>query len=81
MKLPFRVDYADGRQEILTATVSDIICFEDEFDLSITKLGENVRMKHLAYLCWLAAKRTETTTLEFDGWLDTVESITDVNLW
>ena len=79
MKLPFRVDYADGRQEILTATAPDIIRFEDEFDLSITKVGENVRMKHLAYLCWLAAKRTETTTLEFDGWLDTVESITDVS--
>jgi len=79
MKLPFRVDYADGRQEVLTATAPDIIRFEDEFDLSITKVGENVRMKHLAYLCWLAARRTKTTRSEFDNWLDTVESITDVS--
>jgi hypothetical protein len=52
-----------------------MVAFEREFQKSISSLQENVFLTDLFWLAWHAEKRTKATKLEFDAWIDTVESI------
>lgn len=78
MRIRLQVEYLDGEPAVVEALAGDICRFEDHFEIAISSLGQNVRMKHLAYLAWLACKRTNPQVAEFDTWLDTVAVIQDV---
>lgn len=62
----------DGTELELKSTAGDIIKWESYFDLSVTDLN---RTTHLLYLAWLAVKRENKTSLEFEAWADTVKEI------
>jgi hypothetical protein len=60
----------------ITTEIVDMIAFEQEFDLSISVLGEDPKMSHLTWLAWHSMQRTGKTQLEFMEWAATLEDIT-----
>jgi hypothetical protein len=51
-----------------------MVAFEDKYNLSIAKL-EEARMGWLLFLAWHSEKRRKATELDFEAWLDTVETV------
>lgn len=69
------VDFLDGTSEKIEAVASDLIAFETHFDLSIAKLGEEVRLTHLFYLAWHSLKRQGKAKDDFEKWVESVKSV------
>jgi hypothetical protein len=70
--IELKIIFGDGSEESVTAIAADIIAFEERFDMSISALQNNVRMTHLFFMAWHAAKRTGKTSDEFDKWVEGV---------
>jgi hypothetical protein len=77
MKLNLQVQYADTPNETkeLTCNPSDMVKLEEKFDISIASLERNIKITHLLFLAWASESRTKATTLKFEEWVDTVESV------
>jgi hypothetical protein len=43
--------------------------------MSIASLENNIKITHLLFLAWASESRTKATTLSFEEWTDTVESV------
>lgn len=78
MLINLRVTYADQTVKDLKAIAADLVAFESEYDLSIARLEQNLRLTHLLFLAWHVEKRTKQTTSPFDEWVNTVELIETV---
>jgi hypothetical protein len=75
MKINLRILFLDGNSKEVTCSASDLVKFEDKFNISVTRIQEEVRITHLLFLAWASENRTKATALEFDAWTDTVESV------
>lgn len=62
----------------VTAEPADMVAFEREFQKSITTLQSNVFLTDLFWLAWHAEKRTNATSLGFDEWVATLETVEPV---
>jgi hypothetical protein len=54
---------------------SDMVKLEQKFDISIASLENNIKITHLLFLAWASESRTKATTLPFEEWVDTVDSV------
>jgi hypothetical protein len=72
-----QIEHLDSSKEtlIVSAIAADLIAFESKFDLSVARLGADVRLTHLFFLGWHAAKRLNHTDLEFEAWTETVSMV------
>jgi hypothetical protein len=52
-----------------------MVKLETRFDMSISSLENNIKITHLLFLAWASESRTKATTLSFEEWVDTVESV------
>jgi hypothetical protein len=75
VRINFQITYADGSAAEATASVADQVAFEQTFDRSIARLGDDFRLTDACWLAWHATKRTGKTSADFDAWLNTVENI------
>lgn len=75
MKLNLRIEYITSGAKEITCTASDLVAFETKFNLSVTKLGEETKLTHLLYLAWNSEKRTKSTALDFEPWIETVVTV------
>lgn len=75
MKLNLRVEFNDSKVKDVTCSASDLVAFEDKFNISVTRLGEETKLTHLLFLAWNSEFRTKATGLEFDAWVDTVATV------
>ena len=75
MQINLRIVYADGTNKDVSAGASDIVAFEEKFDLSIARLEQNVKLTHLFFLAWHSEKRTGAVKDDFTKWLETVDNI------
>jgi hypothetical protein len=78
MRLNLQIAYAakpDEAKDII-CNPSDMVKLETKFDMSIASLETNIKITHLLFLAWASESRTKATTLPFDEWVDTVESVT-----
>lgn len=75
MRMNLLVNYADGKTQEVTASATDLVRFEREFDMSISKLGVDMKFTHLLFLAHSSLFRQGETKLDFDAWLDSVESV------
>jgi hypothetical protein len=75
MQINLEITFADGTKKAVNAIAADLVAFESKFDLSIARLEQNVKLTHLLFLAWHCEFRTKATQLEFEAWLDIVESI------
>jgi hypothetical protein len=67
-----RIHLSDGTTLDVLTSASDIVKWEDHFNLGIDKLE---KVTHLLYLAWCSAKRLQKTAAEFEVWIDTVANV------
>ena len=75
MKLNLRIEFVSGEEKEIICSASDIVRFENKFDLSVAVLEANVKLTHLLFLAWSSETRTKSTTKEFEVWIDDVAII------
>jgi len=75
LKLNLRIEFIDGKAKDVTCSASDLVAFENKYDLSVTRLGEETKLSHLLFLAYHSEFRTKQTTLGFDEWVDTVATV------
>jgi hypothetical protein len=75
MKISLRIDFADGSTKDVVCSAPDFVAFEDRFNLSITRLDKEMKFTHLLFLGWTASHRMKATALDFESWVDTVDSV------
>jgi len=77
MKIALRLSYNDGTAEDVVCNAADFVAFEREFDVSVTTLSKgDSKIGHLLWLAWHSLSRVKKTSLEFDAWLDLVDTVT-----
>ena len=74
MKITLQIQFADGTTKEIVVSAADMVAFENKYDISIARLDE-ARVSWLLFLAWHSENRRKTTNLEFEAWLDTVETI------
>jgi hypothetical protein len=74
MKLTLRIEFSDGTSRDILVSAADMVAFEDKYNTSIARL-EEARIGWLLFLAWHSEKRRKATELEFEAWLDTVETV------
>lgn len=79
MKLNLLITYKDETEKTVEATARDFVAFEEKFDMSITRLEKEAKLTHFFFMAWNVEKRSKSTALGFDEWLDTIESVEVVN--
>ena len=75
MNFNLLVTLLDGSSQEVSGIAADLVAFEAQFDLSVASLGHGVKITHLLWLAWHVLKRTGTTNLSFDKWVETVDSV------
>ena len=75
MKINLRILFLDGNSKEIICGASDLVKFEDKFNISVARIQEDVRITHLLFLAWSSEVRTKATALDFDAWTETVESV------
>lgn len=72
-----QVTYIDETTVECSAIAADLIAFEARFDLSVARLGDEVRLTHMFFLAWHALKRTGHTTDDFEKWVESVSMVAE----
>jgi hypothetical protein len=75
MKINLRILFLDGNTKEITCSASDLVKFEDKFNISVSKIQDEVRITHLLFLAWSSEKRNKATGLDFEAWTEIVESV------
>jgi hypothetical protein len=75
MQFNLQITFADNVKKTVTASVADLIAFENKYDLSVARLEKEVKLTHLLFLAWHSEKRNKATALEFEAWAETVIGI------
>jgi hypothetical protein len=77
MRLNLQVQYTATPDEPkdLICNPSDMVKLEERYNISIASLENNIKITHLLFLAWASESRTKATTLSFEEWVDTVESV------
>lgn len=75
MKINLRILFLDGNTKEITCSASDLVKFEDKFNISVSRIQEEVRITHLLFLAWASETRTKSTAKDFDSWTEDVESV------
>jgi hypothetical protein len=77
MKIILQIEFSNkpGESKEVTCLASDMVKFENEFNLSIANLEKDLKITHLLFLAWASETRTKSTTKTFDEWVDEVETI------
>jgi hypothetical protein len=74
-----RIQFVDGSEAEVSAIAADLIAFETRFDLSVARLEKEIRLTHLFFLAYSAAKRTGLTSEEFEKWTETVTMVAEAD--
>jgi len=76
MKIALEITSAlDSSKRIVMATFPDFIAFEKKFSKSVAKFEAELTLTDLAYIAWHSEHRQKKTGLDFDSWINDVESL------
>jgi len=75
MKINLKVELGDGKTQEVVCSAPDLVKFEDKYNISVAKLESEMKLTHLLFLAHSALSRQKQTTLSFDEWLETVNSV------
>lgn len=75
MKINLEIETQDGTKTDVVCTAADIVKFEDKFNISITNATRDLKVTHLLFLAHASMARQKQTALDFDGWVETIETI------
>jgi hypothetical protein len=65
----------NGETKEVICSASDLVKFENHYQISVSKIENDVKISHLLFLVHASETRTKATTLDFDTWLETVDSV------
>jgi hypothetical protein len=65
----------NGETKEVICSASDLVKFENHFQISVSKIEQDVKISHLLFLVHASETRTKATALDFDTWLETVDSV------
>ena len=74
MRMQLEVEFEDGKKETVQVNMADMVKFESHFNLSIAKLGQEMKISHLLWLAWSSLSRQGLKD-DFDTWVDKVGGI------
>jgi hypothetical protein len=69
------IKFIDGTSREAVAIVADLMAFEDKFDKSVSDFSKGVRLSWLVFIAWRSEVRTKSTTLDFDAYAETIQSV------
>lgn len=75
MRITLRVTFLNGETKEVICSASDLVKFENHYQISVSKIENDVKISHLLFLVHASETRTKATTLDFDTWLETVDSV------
>lgn len=75
MRINLQVEFEDGVSEEVICSAPDLVKFEEKFDISIAKLGAEMKLTHLLFLAHSSLSRQGKVKLPFDKWVESVASI------
>lgn len=75
MNFNLSVTFLDGTSCEVSGIAADLVTFEAEFDVSVTRLNAEMKITHLLWLAWHSLKRQGETKDTFDKWVESVDSI------
>jgi len=76
MKIALQVTSAlDSSERTIMATFPDFIAFEKKFSKSVAKFEAELTLTDLAFIAWHSEHRQKKTGLDFDSWINDIESL------
>lgn len=75
MKIELKVLFIDGKTSDTDAMFADFVAFERQWQRSVVKFEDELRLTDLAWLAWKSESRMRRTQLPFETWIETVESV------
>jgi hypothetical protein len=75
LRITLRVTFLDGTTKEVICSASDLVKFENHFNISVSKIENDLKISYLLFLVHASEVRNKATTLDFDSWLDLVESV------
>ena len=77
MRIALEVTSAlDQKTRTVVAAFPDLIAFENKFSRSVAKFEAELTLTDLAFIGWHSEHRQKKTGLDFDSWINEVESLT-----
>ena len=76
MKIALEMTSAlDQSKRTIMATFPDFIAFEKKFSKSVAKFEAELTLTDLAFIAWHSEHRQKKTGLDFDSWINEIESL------
>lgn len=75
MKIILRIKFLNGEEKDITCSAADLVKFEDKFNISISRIEQEMKITYLLFLAWASEFRRKATDKDFDTWIETVENV------
>mgnify|MGYP003148812113 CR=1 FL=1 len=75
MNFSLKITFLDGTNREVSGIAADLVAFEAQFDLSVARLNQDMKITHLLWLGWHVLKRTGETKDTVDKWVESVEGV------
>lgn len=75
MNFNLTISFLDGSSCEVSGIAADLVAFEAEFDISVTRLNTETKITHLLWLAWHSLKRQGQTKDTFDKWVESVDTV------
>ena len=77
MSMVIAVKGLDGVEVQVKPGPADHVAFEAKFEIPVSDIQQ---VTHIYWISWTALRRTKQTSLEFDAWLEAIESVEVVDV-
>lgn len=75
MRINLRVEFLSGESKEVVCSASDLVKFEQTYDISVSRLEKDMKLTHLLFLAHSSLSRQKLTKDTFEEWVDSVASI------
>jgi hypothetical protein len=76
MKIALEVTSSlDQKKRTIIAAFPDFIAFEQKFNKSVARFEAELTLTDLGFLAWHSEHRQKQTGLDFDSWINDIESL------
>lgn len=75
MKINLRLLFLNGESKEITCSAADLVKFEEKYEISVSRIQDDMKITHLLFLAYASEARRKATDLDFDTWLQGIESV------
>lgn len=77
MAMVIAVTGLDGAEVQVKPGPADHVAFEAKFEIAVSDIQQ---VTHIYWIAWSALRRTKQTALDFDAWLEAIETVEVVDV-